>query len=161
MAIHYEHKRKIYIKNAISIFDSIKKDNYENHSFLFHIGSRFLVSYNLLFESSTYHIPYSFENANLFEKIIKINTRIIYYIVMLTPFLYLPYYIRRYKYLSNYLIDFSYISFLGFISLYAFLFRTTEFRFNHMMYLFCMVITINALVKLFDNKMLRKYFTSN
>ena len=155
-----EYKRKIYIKNAISIFDSLKKDNYENHSFLFHIGSRFLVSYNLLFGSSTYHIPYSFENANLFEKIIKINSRIIYYVVMLIPFLFFPYYVIKYKYLRNYLIDFSYLSFLGFISMYAFLFRTTEFRFNHMMYLFCMVITINALIKLFDNKMIKKYFFS-
>ena len=79
---------------------------------------------------------------------------------MIIPLLFFPFYIFKYKYWKNYIIDFSYLSFFGFLSLYAFLFRATEFRFNHMMYLFCMVITINALIKLFDNKTMKKYFTS-
>lgn len=155
-----KENKEIYIEKAIFIFDSLKRDTYENHSFLFHIGSRYNAACNLLFGSSTYYIPYSFDEANLLEKVIKINSRIIYYFVMIIPLLFFPFYIFKYKYWKNYIIDFSYLSFFGFLSLYAFLFRATEFRFNHMMYLFCMVITINALIKLFDNKTMKKYFTS-
>ena len=155
-----KEKREIYIENAVTIFDAIKRDIHENHSFLYHIGSRFKTSYNLLFGSSTYYIPYSFDNASFIEKIIKINSRIIYYIIMIIPLLFFPFYIFKYKFWKNYLIDFSYISFFGFISMYGFLFRTSEFRQNHLMYLFCMVISIHALNKLFDNKMMKKYFTS-
>ena len=152
-----KYKREIYIENAVTIFDALKRDIYENHSFLYHIGSRFKTSYNLLFGSSTYYIPYSFDNASFIEKIIKINSRIIYYIVMIIPLLFFPFYIFKYKFWKNYLIDFSYISFFGFISMFGFLFRATEFRQNHLMYLFCMVISINALNKLLDNQWVKKH----
>jgi hypothetical protein len=135
-------QRENATKEAIYIFNTLKQDIYTNHTFLFHISSRFIYSFNLLYESSTYYFPYTFAEANIFEKFIKIVARAIYYLVMIIPLIFFPFYILKYKKLNKPLIDFSYLTSFGFIFLYCFLFRTSEFRYNHTIYLFFMIITV-------------------
>lgn len=136
-------ERKKATKEAIIIFNDLKQDIYNNHPFLFHISSRFIYSFNLLYESSTYYFPYTFAEANIIEKLIKILARVIYYLVMINPFIFFPFYILKYRKLNKPLIDLSYLTSFGFIFLYSFLFRTSEFRYNHAIYLFFMIITVN------------------
>ena len=60
---------------AIHIFNTLKQDIYINHPFLFHVKARFIYSFNLLYESSTYYFPYTFAEGNIFEKLIKIMAK--------------------------------------------------------------------------------------
>ena len=144
-------ERENATKEAIYIFNTLKQDIYTNHPFLFHISSRFIYSFNLLFESSTYYFPYTFAEANIFEKLIKILARVIYYLVMIIPFMFFPFYILKYRKLNSPLIDISYLTSFGFIFLYCFLFRTSEFRYNHAIYLFFMIITVNFISIIIEN----------
>lgn len=134
-------EREKAIEEAINIFNSLKKDIYLNHPFLFYVKSRLLFSFNLLYESSTYYFPYTFAKANIFEKLIKITASVIYYIVMILPFLFFPFYIFKYRQLNNHLINFSYLTSLSYMFLYCFLFRTSEFRYNHTVYFFFVIIS--------------------
>ena len=114
-------ERENSTKEAIIIFNDLKQDIYITHPFLFHISSRFIYSFNLLYESSTYYFPYTFAEANIFEQFIKIIARAIFYLVMITPFIFFPFYILKYKKLNKPLIDLSYLTSFGFIFLYCFL----------------------------------------
>ena len=89
----------------MAIFNTLKQDIYINHPFLFHVKARFIYSFNLLYESSTYYFPYTFAEGNIFEKLIKIIARVIYYPVSIVPFIFFPFYIIKYRNLSKPLID--------------------------------------------------------
>lgn len=133
---------------AIKIINKMTKKIKENNPIHYYFLSRIKYSWNLFFQSPTYYYPYSFNNANFTEKAIKLSSLIIYIIIVLTPLFFLPFYFINYKKARDIKINFFYTFTFSYILFYAFLFKTSEFRYNLMSYIGFLVLTICIIDKI-------------
>ena len=142
-------------KAACEIFDEFKRNIYKNNTLTFYVTSRLKYTYKLLFSSSTYYYPYSFSDASILEKALKIMSMLLYYFIMIVPIIFLPFYFRNYNHFKNYIVNLLYINSISNIFFYCFIFRTCQSRYNLIIYLSFMMITIYC-ISLFLNHILQR-----
>ena len=136
---------------GIEIINDFKMNVIKNHPFHCHVTSRLLFAKNLLFQTPTYYFPYSFNEANLLEKFIKIIALFLHYLILVVPFIYLPIYLKNYSSFKDNIINLCYTISFSYVLFYAFIFRTSEFRFNLMSYICSFIVTLFIFSRILNN----------
>lgn len=141
---------------AIKIINEFTYNIKQNNPLQYHLISRIKYSLNLFFQSPTYYFPYSFNESNLFEKAIKLICFLVYLLIIILPIMFIPFYLYNYRKIGDLKIDFIYLFTFSYIFFYAFVVKTSEFRYNLISYLGFMTIAIIIIARLDHYKRLVK-----